>query len=185
MQDPDANLLDATLPVELSGQLDVGAASFHKFDAGDLEQLLRLERQCFSHPWSEKQFNLALEQELFNVFGFKHKSLLLAYLSLYHTGEELEIFNIGVLPQLRRRGFAKRLLGLVLQIGCKMGIKYAFLEVRESNTPARELYAGFGFEQVGRRKGYYPDNGEDALVMRLDLHNIPLLRGEPDREEIS
>lgn len=181
MPEPVYPLQEVTLP-EVFNPRD---ASFHKLDTRDLEQLLLLERQCFNQPWSAKQFNLALEQELFNVFGFKYNSVLLAYLSLYHTGEEMEIFNIGVHPDLRRLGLGRRLLGLVLQIGNKMGIRYAFLEVRESNAPARGLYADFGFEQVGRRKKYYPDNGEDALVMRLELQNIPRTRHEPLAEERS
>ncbi len=143
--------------------------SFCRLASGDLEQLVRLERECFSCPWNEKQFNLALEQKVFNVFGLKHEERLLAYLSFYHTGDEMEILNLAVEPQWRRRGVARRLLGLVLQIGRKMGIRYALLEVRRSNAPALGLYAGFGFVQVGLRKRYYPDNGEDALVMRLDL----------------
>lgn len=181
MPEPEPPQLNMALPEALQ----VHEASFYKLDASDLEQLLLLERRCFSWPWSAEQFNLALEQELFNVFGFKYNSLLVAYLSLYHTGDEMEIFNLGVLPQLRRRGFAKRLLGLVLQIGRKMGIRYAFLEVRESNQAARALYGGFGFSQVGLRKGYYPDNGEDALVLRLDLQTAPPVWSAGNAEERS
>jgi len=169
MREPVTTLQEVALP-EVVG---MRRASFCKLDRTDLEQLLHLERQCFSHPWTAKQFNLALEQELFNVFGFKHEAALLAYLSFYQTGEEMEIFNLGVSPSLRRQGLGGRLLGLVLQIGRKMGITYAFLEVRESNTPARNLYAGYGFSQVGVRRKYYPDNGEDALVLRLDLQTAP------------
>lgn len=158
-------------------------ATFHKLGVQDLEQLLLLEQRCFSYPWSAKQFDLALRQELFNVFGFKDGANLLAYLSFYHTGEEMEIFNLGVLPRSRRNGLARRLLWLVLQIGRKMGIRYAFLEVREGNTAARNLYAGFGFEQVGLRKRYYPDNGEDALLLRLDLEHPLAWHGETHPKE--
>jgi ribosomal-protein-alanine N-acetyltransferase len=56
-----------------------------------------------------------------------------------------------------------------LQNCIKMGIEQAYLEVRRSNTAALVLYTGFGFIQTGTRKGYYPDNKEDALILSLDL----------------
>ncbi len=159
------------------------AIRFTRLDAGDLEALLGLENKCFSSPWSAKQYNLAFEQKLFNVFGLKQDGQLLAYVSFYHIGEEMEIFNLAVSPGYRRHGLAKYMLGLVLQICRKMGIKYAFLEVRQSNVAARALYAGFHFSQVGVRKGYYPDNGEDALILRSDLQAAPLVNGVLQAEE--
>jgi len=81
----------------------------------------------------------------------------------------MEILNLAVAPEYRRRGLASRLLGLVLKIGKRLGVARVFLEVRESNVAARALYCRQGFGQVGVRKGYYPDNMEDALVQRLDL----------------
>ncbi len=141
--------------------------TFSRLDKADAQQLLSLERLCFSHPWDERQFNLAFEQDLFNVFGLKNGESLLAYLSFYHSPDEMEILNFAVSPEVRRCGIGKRLLGLVLQIGRKMGIERVVLEVRCSNVAAKELYASFGFEQVGIRKAYYPDNREDALVLAL------------------
>ncbi len=151
---------------------------FNRLGSVDLEQVLALEKQCFSCPWSEKQFRLALDQKLFNIFGLRECGRLLAYLSLYHTGGEMEILNLAVIPERRRQGLGGRLLGLVVQIGRNMGIGHILLEVRESNVAARSLYAGFGFRQVGVRGRYYPDNGEDALLLRLDLgeEDAPLTR---------
>ncbi len=141
--------------------------TFSKLSNEDAEQLLTLEQLCFSHPWDARQFNLAFEMELFYVFGLKEGDRLLAYLSFYHSVDEMEILNFAVAPQFRRLGIGRRLLGLVLQIGSKMGIERVVLEVRNSNVAARNLYACFGFEQVGLRKAYYPDNREDALILQL------------------
>ncbi len=146
-----------------------GAVEFFRLGSVDLEQILALEKQCFSCPWNEKQFRLALDQKMFNIFGLREHGRLLAYLSLYHIGEEMEILNLAVTPARRRQGLGSRLLGLVLQIGRNMGIEHVLLEVRESNVAARSLYAGLGFRQVGVRRRYYPDNGEDALLLRLEL----------------
>lgn len=146
--------------------------TFDRLDADDIESLVELEGRCFSHPWGEKQFKLGLEQNVFYVFGLRDGDSLLAYCSLYMVVGEAEVLNIAVRPESRRQGHGARLLGLVLQIAAKMGMKAAHLEVRVSNIPAQGLYAKFGFEQVGVRKEYYPDTGEDALVMTLDMEKM-------------
>jgi len=147
--------------------------TFHRLDASDLDALVALERLCFSAPWSEEQFRLGLDREVFKVFGLKDGGELAAYCSFYHVVDEMEILNIAVAPERRRKGAGRRLLGLVLQICRKMGIHDAHLDVRVGNTAARALYDSFGFKQVGVRPRYYPDNGEDAILMRLDLANRP------------
>lgn len=120
-------------------------------------------------PWTEKQFRLAFEQNVFSVFGLRDAERLLAYASVYHAAGELEILNVAVLPERRRRGLGRRLLGLLLQVARKMGITRAVLEVRTGNVPAIALYEGLGFAQVGLRPRYYTDTGEDALIYALDL----------------
>lgn len=70
---------------------------------------------------------------------------------------------------MRRKGLGKRLLRLVLQACAKMGMQKAALEVREGNYAAIGLYEGLGFERCGRRRHYYPDNGEDALIFAIKL----------------
>lgn len=149
------------------------ALTFQRLGREELFELVALERKCFSAPWNEEQFLLGLEREVFKVFGLKDGGTLAAYCSFYHVADEMEILNIAVDPARRRQGAGRRLLSLVLQICRKMGIHDAHLEVRVGNAPARGLYAAFGFEQVGLRPGYYKDNGEDAVLMRLDLDNLP------------
>ncbi|BBD07648.1 ribosomal protein S18-alanine N-acetyltransferase [Desulfovibrio ferrophilus] len=146
--------------------------TFHRLGIQDLADLVVLEQQCFSAPWKEEQFLLGLEREVFKVFGLKDGDELVAYCSFYHVVDEMEILNIAVVPERRRHGAGRRLLSLVLQICLKMGIQNGHLEVRVGNVAARALYASFGFQEIGVRKGYYPDNGEDAILMRLDLENL-------------
>ncbi|MEW5772680.1 MAG: ribosomal protein S18-alanine N-acetyltransferase [Thermodesulfobacteriota bacterium] len=154
--------------------------AFARLGPDDLDQLLALERLCFSHPWTERQFLLGLENKAFYVFGLKLGQELAAYCSFHAVADEMEVLNIAVAPPLRRRGLARRLLGLVLQICRNMGIQQGYLEVRRSNTAARALYKAFGFAECGVRKAYYPDNGEDAVLMRLDL---PERTTDPNRPE--
>ncbi|SKA71498.1 ribosomal protein S18-alanine N-acetyltransferase [Desulfobaculum bizertense] len=145
--------------------------SFEQLGEKDLPELVALEKQCFSHPWGEKEFRLGLERKIFYVFGFTSPDGLLAYCSLHMVAGEAEILNIAVRSDLRRRGLGERLLRLIVQISKKMNIQSMYLEVRVSNLPAQALYRKLGFEQVGMRKKYYPDTGEDALVLRLDVEN--------------
>lgn len=142
---------------------------FFRLNAANLREALALERRCFSMPWTEKQFRLAFEQNVFSVFGLRDAERLLAYASVYHAAGELEILNVAVLPERRRRGLGRRLLGLLLQVARKMGITRAVLEVRTGNVPAIALYEGLGFVQAGLRPRYYTDTGEDALIYALDL----------------
>ena len=125
----------------------------------------KLEKECFSLPWSEEQCRAALAQSSFAAYGLVENSILLAYVSFYHTDREMEIVNLAVSPHYRRRGAGRQILSILLQACAKMGIEKVSLEVRFTNIPARSLYAGVGFVQTGLRKKYYPDTGEDALIL--------------------
>lgn len=129
----------------------------------DIAPVLELERACFSMPWSEAQFRGAFQQKNFAVFALRDSGLV-AYVSFYHAARELEILNIAVTPARRRQGLGRRLLDMALQVAQKMDIHRAVLEVRVGNIPARSLYEGLGFVQVGLRSAYYGDTDEDALI---------------------
>ena len=126
--------------------------------------MYEIERQCFPLPWSEEQCAAAFGQKAFSALGmFRHEALI-GYISVYHTLDELEILNLAVLPDERRRGHGRRILGVVLRLARKMAINKILLEVRVGNRPAICLYGGFGFKREGVRKKYYTDTGEDALI---------------------
>lgn len=137
----------------------------------DIPDLVALEKLCFSVPWSAKQYETVLGNEPFHVFGIRQDAELVGYLTLFAADWEMEILNIAVNPAHRRRGHARRMLDHVLHLCRKMGIKRGYLEVRRSNVPAQNLYAASGFKEVGVRKRYYPDNREDAIIMRLDMED--------------
>jgi ribosomal-protein-alanine N-acetyltransferase len=123
-----------------------------------------IERQCFSLPWSEEQCRAAFAQKAFAAFGLFLRERLVGYVSIYHTPGELEILNIAVLPELRRRGCGRRILRLVLRLARKMGMHKASLEVRVGNAAAIALYESCGFTRAGVRRKYYSDTGEDAVI---------------------
>ena len=155
---------------------------FCRLDHNEIDELATLEALCFTLPWSKIQFAKVFGAPDFAAFGLRapprqdsgteHGAPLVAYISLYHNPDELEILNLAVAPAWRGCGCGARLLRLVLRIAANMGIGRAVLEVRSGNLPALALYKGQGFAQVGRRRGYYRDSGEDALVLALLLRRV-------------
>ena len=132
----------------------------------DAAAMWRLETTCFPAPWSLEQIGRGLTQGVLHVFGVRaDDGRVLGYLSFYAVAGQAEVVNLAVEPGLRRRGMGRAILDAVLQSWRDMGIHEAFLEVRESNVAARGLYAACGFRPSGVRKGYYPDSGEDAVLM--------------------
>lgn len=145
---------------------------------GDLQAVLELERASQSHPWTAAGFGAALagrdgERALllceYRRLGLLVERRLLGYCVLRRAAGELEIHNVAVAPEARRRGLARRLLGVVLAWAARAGAERALLEVRAGNAPAQALYEGLGFREVGRRPGYYSQPADDALVLALEL----------------
>jgi ribosomal-protein-alanine N-acetyltransferase len=158
---------------------DPATLEFLRLSRNELDALAALEELCFTSPWSKEQLAKVFGLPNFAAFGLRaprreisgaeNKSPLVAYISLYHTQNELEILNLAVTPDWRGCGCGTRLLRHVLRMAAKMSIGRAVLEVRSGNVPALALYKGHGFTQTGRRRGYYRDSGEDALVLELAL----------------
>ena len=154
---------------------------FFRLNRNEIDELATLEDLCFTLPWSKEQlvnvFGLAnfaafgLRVPLQKTSGTEGNMPPVAYISLYHNPDELEILNLAVAPAWRGHGYGSRLLRLVLRMAAKMGIRRAILEVRAGNIPAIALYKGQGFTQAGRRRAYYRDSGEDALVLELFLRD--------------
>jgi len=151
----------------------------------DVTGVMDLERICFRTHWTKDQFLLGLERHAFRIFGIRERGVLVAYAAFSVIAGEMEILNIATHPFHRRKGMAKRLLAQVLEVCRAEQVELGFLEVRRSNTGAIDLYAKFGFTQVGTRKNYYPDNNEDALLYRLDIasqNNGSTVQHEPGCE---
>ena len=89
--------------------------------------------------------------------------------------DEAEILNLGVAEPVRRRGIARDLVRALLAEFSERGVRTVFLEVRESNHPARGLYDSFGFREVGRRARYYQKPVEDAVVLRVEMVQVAYL----------
>ena len=144
--------------------------SIERMHAADLADVLVIERASFSMPWSRGAFLYEIEQNrVARCWVSRDGDRVVAYLCLWEIGVELHVTNIAVHPGLRRRGLARQLLNAILQDGRSRRLRSVTLEVRPTNEEARTLYESFGFRVVGRRRGYYYDTGEDALIMENDL----------------
>jgi len=93
---------------------------------------------------------------------------IVGYVVALEAADEGEILNLAVAPAGRRNGLGRALVQQILEVLTARGVRQVYLEVRESNEPARALYAAHGFKEVGRRKQYYRRPVEDAIVLRLD-----------------
>ena len=132
-----------------------------------IPQIAALERACFSHPWSED----ALRDELWNdsavvIVAEGEDGTVLGYAGLQTVLDEGYINNVAVDPRFRRQGVAGQLIEAFLRFGAAK-LAFLTLEVRASNAPAIALYEKYGFTQAGRRRDYYDDPREDALLMTL------------------
>ncbi|MEK7701488.1 MAG: ribosomal protein S18-alanine N-acetyltransferase [candidate division NC10 bacterium] len=136
----------------------------------DLDEVLAIERASFSMPWSRGAFLYEMQQNrVARCWVMREAGRALGYLCLWEIADELHITNVAVHPTWRRQGIGRTLLQGVLDDARQRKLRLVVLEVRPSNTEARTLYEGFGFRVIGRRRGYYYDTGEDALVMETDL----------------
>ncbi|MBU1249356.1 MAG: ribosomal protein S18-alanine N-acetyltransferase [Proteobacteria bacterium] len=131
----------------------------------DMRQVMELEQLCFNYHWTEEQFRLGLEKGAFFVLGIRQGIDIVGYLAYTKVLDEMEILNLAVHPKHRRKGFAARLLSTLLARCREQGVRKGFLDVKASNNPAIDLYLKFGFKKRGVRRKYYPDTGEDAILL--------------------
>ena len=135
--------------------------------ADHLEELEKLERICFSRPWSRKMLAEELENQCaaFLVAEDSVSGRVLGYAGLMVVADEGYITNVAVFPEYRRQGIAAQILQVFLQFAAANHLAFLKLDVRPSYAAAIALYHGFGFEEVGRRKNYYDLPKEDALIL--------------------
>lgn len=131
----------------------------------DLAAIMPIERAAYSAPWPESAFRQALsnDQALFMVI--RHRDKIIGYSGVWHLAEAVHIGTIVSHPAARRKGIGEVLLVIILQQAQALSADVVTLEVRPSNEIAKNLYAKYGFVVVGRRRNYYPDTGEDGLIM--------------------
>jgi [ribosomal protein S18]-alanine N-acetyltransferase len=135
----------------------------------DLARVMEIEHLCFSTPWREATFRNLLKRTDTDLYAAELDGRVVAYAACWTVFEQSELGNVAVAPEARGRGIAGALVDAVVARVRARGAHECFLEVRESNRAAQSVYHDRGFVVVGRRRSYYAQPTEDALVMRLQL----------------
>lgn len=135
----------------------------------DLDAVVAIEAAAFSHPWSRNLFADGLRSyDCWVMFDGEQQ---VGHGVIQMILDEAHLLNITVSPSFQGRGLGLQLLEHLMARACELGAGECFLEVRASNQSAYRLYERFGFNEIGRRRDYYPAPGgrEDALVMACTL----------------
>lgn len=136
------------------------------------DAILRIERSSFSSPWSRGSFQEETRNPVSRFWVVLLDQLPCGYICFWAYAGEIHLMNIVVAPEMRGRGIGRFLLKKMIEEGISSGSGSVWLEVRPSNLAARKLYGGMGFREVARRRRYYRDTSEDALVMSLELSPV-------------
>lgn len=140
-------------------------------DSDDLPRVMDIEIASYSTPWGEDTFRGLIRRNDADLLVGELDGVIAGYAVFWAVTDQGELGNIAVAPEFRGQGIAKRLLDAVLLVAQQRIVREVFLEVRASNDTARELYRKRGFVEIDRRRNYYSEPTEDALVMSIRLRN--------------
>jgi len=142
---------------------------FRPMTMADIDDVMVIERTSYRFPWSTGFFLQELQVACARTILAEVHGAIVGYVLYWLLPGALDIHNIAVHVDFRRQGIARLLLGQVLAQAKGQSTTRVMLEVRKSNLPAQKLYEAIGFSITGIRKGYYSDDGEDALAMTLEI----------------
>lgn len=139
------------------------------FNIKDLAIILAIENAAQISPWSKRHFLDALQVGY--IWLLKHNNEIIGFIIFSLKAQECEILNLCIKPKQQKFGFGTKLLQEALQYAKIHHADMVFLEVRQSNLAAINLYNKMGFNELGIRKNYYPakKGQEDAIILGLDL----------------
>jgi ribosomal-protein-alanine N-acetyltransferase len=147
-----------------------------KMQTADLPRVVKIERACFGERWTVNAFANELANVASHYFVALEDGQIIGYAGYWLILEEAHITTIGTDPAVQRRGYGERMLVHLIDHAAQAEAKWLTLEVRISNEPAIKLYEKYGFSSLGKRRAYYQDNHEDALVMWTENIELPAYR---------
>ena len=149
-----------------------------RMTAADVPAVHPIEEASFTTPWSLRSFYEEMERNACAryLIAEEETGAALGYAGAWMIFEEGHITNVAVAPAARGRGIGRALMQALMQYAANLGVHYLTLEVRRGNEAARKLYTSLGFVELGVRKGYYEDTGEDALLMVCE--HLPTVQPE-------
>ncbi|MBP2241837.1 ribosomal-protein-alanine N-acetyltransferase [Cytobacillus eiseniae] len=144
--------------------------TFRLLNVNDVDDILKIEHECFSLPWSREAFENELSTNQHAVYlGLEDDGVVIGYCGVWIVVDEAQITNVAILPEYRGNKLGEAIMRQVMEVASRKGARLMSLEVRVSNEIAQSLYRKLGFQNGGIRKNYYSDNQEDALVMWVNL----------------
>jgi ribosomal-protein-alanine acetyltransferase len=139
-----------------------------KMTLQDVPSVIDLDHKSFSLPWPERSFRFELTANpASRCWVAELDGKIVGMIVVWLIIDEAHVATLATHPDFRRQGIGTKLLSHALRLMMDEGARSSFLEVRESNLSAQEMYHKFGYEASGRRPHYYKDNGEDAILMNL------------------
>ena len=135
----------------------------------DLDEVMAIERVSFAYPWSARFFLQEIAAQCARPIIAEINGRIAGYILFWVLPDDVDIHNVAVHPDFRRQGLGRQLLDQAIATGRARASLRVTLEVRKSNLIAQKLYESHGFAVTGVRKGYYSDDGEDAITMALEL----------------
>ena len=139
-----------------------------RMNESHVKAVAELEKICFSDPWSENSVASELKNKLALWLVAEEEGKVAGYIGSQTCTDESDVMNVAVHPDFRRRGIAETLVNALVEELRAIESRCLTLEVRASNVPAISLYEKLGFSEIGRRKNYYRNPREDALIMRKE-----------------
>ena len=140
-----------------------------KCDEKVAKQLEEIENDIFKTAWPSETINQKINSKEFKYWTFKEDEKIVAYLGIQFINEFIEILGIGVIEEFRNRGIAKQLMNELIDYFDKSTYLKILLEVRESNSTAKNLYTNLGFTKISKRKNYYKNEDAD-IYLKEKIH---------------
>lgn len=132
----------------------------------DLDSVLEIENECFTSVYNKEQYRYELEENsCAKLFVLEEDGKIVAFLDYWITFDMCQLSKIAVKNDCRRKGYGKQLMQYMIDDAIEEQCETISLEVRESNITAQKLYESYEFIEINKRKGYYSDNNETAIVM--------------------
>jgi ribosomal-protein-alanine N-acetyltransferase len=144
----------------------------------DIPSILEIESDSQPEPWTEKSFaeeidkadsRMLVARAVTGPDAGSPSQEIVGYICFWLVAGEIQVLNIAVHKEVRRRGVARKLLELAIRAAREENARTITLEVRKGNPAARKLYETFGFRVIGERPNYYGGPGESAIVMELEV----------------
>ncbi len=158
----------------MAGRLPAVSYVIDEVTPADLEEITLIETASFSEPWSISGFAgaLSFHGAFIRCAREGRGGVILGYVVAWFVADEGQIANLAVRREAQRRGVGAALLDAMLSEARERGMANVYLEVRASNSAARALYAGRGFEEIGKRHGYYRAPVEDGMILRRVMSSV-------------